>query len=289
MRDDLVVLILSHGRPESLMENTVASMLRAGYTGRWYIMLDSEDETKGDYELLFGAERIIVFEKDDRRQDMADLGGSRGVIVYARNEAARVASELGFRYYMQLDDDYTQWMHRYPETEPEGRVKLGYTNTRHLDDVLDALVTFLDESGAHTVAMAQGGDLIGGLNSVNWRRGLLRKAMNTFIARTDAPLHFVGRINEDVNTYVTQTMRGVLFLTFVDFQIVQEQSQGSGGGMSDAYLGAGTYAKSFYTVMMAPSAVKISTMGVTGHRIHHHVTWENVAPKIVSSAYRKAR
>lgn len=288
-RDDLVVIILSHGRAESLAQNTVRSMLRAGYTGSWYILLDTDDGTAEEYEALFGPERIRYFTKDDSLQDMGDNGGSQGVIIYARNESGRLAAELGFTYYMQLDDDYTQWMHRHPEPREGGGFKLGYTNTRRLDEVLDAMIEFLEVSGAHTVALAQGGDLIGGLNSVNWRRGLLRKAMNTFIARTADPLHFTGRINEDVNTYVTQSMLGRLFLTYIDFQIIQKQSQASEGGMSGAYLEAGTYMKSFYTVMMAPSAVQISTMGVHGHRIHHHVRWGNVAPKIISDVYRKPR
>jgi len=190
---------------------------------------------------------------------------------------------------MQLDDDYTQWMHRYPEPGDDGGTKLGYTNTRNLDAVLEAMVDFLEESGALTVAFAQGGDLIGGLSSVNWRRGLLRKAMNTFITRTDRPIQFVGRINEDVNTYVTESIRGELLFTFIDFQIVQAQSQKNAGGMTDAYEAGGTYAKSFYTVLHAPGAVSISTMGVTGHRIHHHVNWDAVAPKILSERWRKPR
>lgn len=289
MRDDFVVLILSHGRAASLRKNTVTSLLRAGYTGDWFIVLDSGDDTYGEYEQEFGAGRLVTFDKKDSDTDMGDNGGSSGVIIYARNAAAKIAKSMGYRYYMQLDDDYTQWMHRYPEAREDGTVKLGYTNTRRIDMVLAALVDLLEDTGALTVAMAQGGDLIGGLNSVNYRRGLLRKAMNTFIARTDRPLHFVGRINEDVNTYVTESMRGEVLLTFVDFQIVQVQSQKSEGGMSTAYLAGGTYMKSFYTVMMAPSAVSISTMGVTGHRIHHHVKWDNVAPKIVSDRYRKAR
>jgi hypothetical protein len=288
LRSDLVLLILSHGRPDLTRDATARSMLASGYTGPWYVVLDSEDLSREEYEAEFGPERIIIFDKDDDAQDLGDNGGPRGAVVYARNQAARIARELGFAYYMQLDDDYRGWYRRFP-AEVEGKMILTHRKTHHLDDVLDAMVTFLEDTGAHTVAFAQGGDLIGGLASTNYRRGLLRKAMNTFIARTEDPVHFVGRINEDVNTYVTQSMTGKLFLTYVDFQVIQPKTQKSEGGLTDAYLALGTYWKSFYTVMMAPSAVTIATMGVTGYRIHHSVRWEHVAPKILSERWRKPR
>lgn len=286
---ELVVMILSHGRAETLAKNTVRSMIQAGYTGPWYIVLDTADDSADKYEALFGRERIRYFDKVDSAQDMGDNGGHPGVVVHARNACAEIARGMGFKYYMQMDDDYSQWMHRFPEPSEKGGTKLGFKTTTDLDSVIAALVEYLETSGAHTIAMAQGGDLIGGVNSVNWRRGLLRKAMNTFIARTAEPIHFIGRINEDVNTYVRDSMLGLLFWTYIDFQIVQAKTQENAGGLTEAYLDKGTYAKSFYTVMMAPAAVQISTMGVHGHRIHHHIRWGNVAPKIVSDTYRKAR
>ncbi|HHW1497050.1 TPA: ParB/Srx family N-terminal domain-containing protein [Escherichia coli] len=45
--------------------------------------------------------------------------------------------------------------------------------------------------------------------------------------------------------------------------------------------------KSFYSVMYAPSCVKISLMGASHKRIHHQVTWNNAAVKILHEKYRK--
>ena len=59
------------------------------------------------------------------------------------------------------------------------------------------------------------------------------------------------------------------------------------GGMSGLYLDMGTYLKSFYSVMYSPQAVKIAQMGSGHTRIHHHVTWDKCAPKIVGEKYRK--
>lgn len=288
MRDDFGVFILSHGRPDTVASTitalTTGGSRSGGYTGKWWIVLDTEDPTADQYADRWGRERILTFDKDEIAQtfDLADNGGSRGVIIYARNASAELARNLNLTYYMQLDDDYTYFAHRY---EHDGI--LSYTYGRNqLDSVFEAFVEFLDASGALTVAFAQAGDFIGGVHG-SFRRPVLRKAMNTFIARVDRPIRFVGRINEDVNTYVWRGMQGDLFLTSTDFAIDQKNTQTQGGGMTGAYLDGGTYNKSFYTVMFAPSCAKISTIGMSSHRVHHHITWNNAVPAIVSSRHKK--
>jgi hypothetical protein len=149
------------------------------------------------------------------------------------------------------------------------------------------MIDFLYNTDSLTVAFAQGGDFIGGVNGGMFKKGLARKAMNTFFCRMDKPFKFMGRINEDVNTYTTLGQRGERILTFTGCQIVQKQTQKNKGGMSDVYLDMGTYLKSFFSVMYSPSCVKISTMGDTHKRIHHKISWGNCCPKIINQKYKK--
>ena len=67
----------------------------------------------------------------------------------------------------------------------------------------------------------------------------------------------------------------------------QPQTQANAGGITEAYLQYGTYVKSFYSVMLCPSCVKISEMGQSHKRIHHLIDWEVAVPKIVSSKFKK--
>ena len=99
-----------------------------------------------------------------------------------------------------------------------------------------------------------------------------------------------GRMNEDVNTYVTEGRRGALFLTVMQAQLVQMATQANAGGMSDLYLDTGTYTKSFYTVMYAPSCAKIGALGdfrSPHFRIHHKLNWHHIAPKILNEEWKK--
>ena len=146
-------------------------------------------------------------------------------------------------------------------------------------------------SGAKTITMSQGGDFIGGEGSkvakLHREGKFSRKVMNSFFCSTDRPFKFMGRINEDVNLYTENGIRGSLFITVPRIRLEQKQTQAGSGGLTDIYLDLGTYVKSFYSVMYAPSCVKINEMGVTNRRLHHMVKWKHVSPMILSEDYKK--
>ncbi len=66
--------------------------------------------------------------------------------------------------------------------------------------------------------------------------------------------------------------------------IEQIQTQQNPGGLTEEYISSGTYTKSFYTVMINPSAVKIFLMGISYKRYHHLINWEYAVPKILRNA-----
>jgi hypothetical protein len=210
------------------------------------------------------------------------LSQERRTIVYARNACFEIAKKLGLKYFLELDDDYTSFEYRYIQGE-----KLMVRKCKQLDRLFETMLRFLDDTNALTVALSQGGDFIGGAKSKRYRERVTRKAMNTFFCRTDKPFTFVGRINEDVNTYTTLGMKGELILSITDASIVQKQTQSNKGGMTDAYLDMGTYLKSFFTVMYCPSCVKVGAMGDKHMRIHHHIDWRRCVPKILNEKYKK--
>ena len=283
MNDKFAVFILTHGRPDNM--KTVQSLKKSNYTGDIYFIIDDEDETADQYRNNFGAEKVIQFSKKEASK-ITDIGDSmqtlRGV-TFARNISQRIAKEMGLDYMLQLDDDYTTFCHRYIQ---DGVIK---SKTIHnFDLIVEAIIQFMKDSGAATIAMSQGGDHIGGIDG-SIDKGILRKAMNSFMMDTNKPINFLGRINEDVNAYVVSGALGELFFTVMNLQLTQVQTQKSKGGLTEIYLDSGTYVKSFYTVMMAPSCVSVRTMGQTNRRFHHSIKWDNAVPKIVSSRHRNLK
>ena len=47
------------------------------------------------------------------------------------------------------------------------------------------------------------------------------------------------------------------------------------------------YLKSFYSVLLNPSSVKIKMMRTKHLRLHHQVNWDNTAVKIIDQKYKK--
>lgn len=138
--------------------------------------------------------------------------------------------------------------------------------------------------GDHDVlALAQNGDFIGGAaGGIADSYKIKRKAMNSLICSIHRRVTFLGRINEDVNSYTLLGSRGKLFMTVNQIALHQLTTQANTGGMTDIYLDNGTYVKSFYSVIAMPSSVKISMMGDKRPRLHHRVKWKNTVPRILS-------
>lgn len=272
--DTFCVFILTHGRPDNVL--TIKTLERCGYTGRLYLVCDDEDTTLERYRRNFGADRVIVFDKK-AEADACDEGNNfdeRRTITMARNACFGIAERLGVTHFVELDDDYYYFGRRFVE---------GAKRTRDMDSALASLLRFYESANITSIAFAQGGDHIGGFSGVK----LKRKAMNSFMCSTSRPFRFVGAMNEDVNTFTTLGSRGHVFFTFTPLQLDQKDTQSQGAGITDMYKRYGTYCKAFTTVMMLPSAVKVSMMRSSNPRLHHTIDLARAVPCIVPERYRR--
>lgn len=280
---DFTVFILTHGRPDNVI--TFKTLITSGYTGKIYFIVDNEDKTAEKYIKNFGSDKVKIFDKK-LYADQVDEGNNfdeRRTITMARNVCFDTARELGIKYFIELDDDYTAFHYRYIEGN-----KLLYKPVKELDFIFDCYLDFYKKTTFRSIALAQGGDFIGGAgNPIAINRPLMRKCMNSFICSTDRPFNFIGAMNEDVNTYTTLGSRGELFGTVPMINLVQKATQSQAGGISDMYLKYGTYCKSFTTVIMSPSSVKVSMMNSNNPRIHHLIKWINTVPVIIDQKYKK--
>jgi hypothetical protein len=273
MRDDFCAFILTHGRADRVY--TYETLKKAGYTGKVYIVIDNEDKQADQYRAKFG-DKVMMFDKAAiaKTFDEGDNFNDRRAIIYARNACWDLAKQVGCRYFIQLDDDYYWFGYRF---------EAGAT-IKKMDYVLTELVDFMESTKSNAIAFAQGGDNIGGATKPIT---LLRKAMNSFVCDIKKPFLFSGRINEDVNTYTTDTRRGLLFFTLTSIQLDQKDTQSNNGGMTDLYLDSGTYIKSFYSVMYCPGSVCVAQMGAHRKRLHHRINWNATAPKIIREENKK--
>lgn len=285
---DFVAFILSHGRADRVF--TYTTLRKRGYSGRVVVVIDNEDSTAARYKENFGEENVVVFDKAKVAETFDEgLKGDRRTIVYARNACFQIARDLGYRYFIELDDDYVNFHWRFDNNL---QYKNNQKSLKNMDRVLDIMLNYYKSAERITsIAMAQGGDFIGGDKSgLATRLRMKRKAMNSFICDTERQFTFLGRINEDVNTYTRNATTGELFFQIHQCALEQTQTQKQDGGMTEVYLDSGTYIKSFFSVMYLPSAVRVKTMGneyIGKKRLHHLVNWKYVTPKILREEYKK--
>jgi hypothetical protein len=279
---NFAVFILSHGRANNCF--TYNSLLKAGYTGKIFILIDNEDKTAGEYYKNFG-DKVIMFDKKAIAEqiDVMDNFEGRKAIVYARNANFKIAKDMGIKYFMQLDDDYISWRYQF-----NNDLHYKSHSITKLDKIFDIILNYYKSTTIKSIALAQGGDFIGGGDGQLGKiLSLKRKCMNTWFMDSDRPIKFIGKMNEDYTASIYYGSLGDLFFTIHHVMIIQAETQKLSGGMTDMYLDNGTYVKTFYSIMVMPSCVKVSMMGRTNRRLHHKTAWNNAVPKILNEQYKK--
>ena len=282
--EELAVFILTYGRPNNV--KTYKTLNRFGYTGKKYLICSTDDKTLNQYKSQYKNE-VVVFNKQDVKNtfDIGDNFNDERVVVYARNACFDIAKKLGIKYFLVLDDDYTDFSYRF-NNELQYHKGRGYI--KNIQEIFNAILNYYKSIPAKSIALSQNGDWIGGENS-SWAKelSLKRKCMNSFFCSTERPFKFIGRINEDVNVYTKLGSVGDLFLTIPNISLKQTDTQSNDGGLTDIYLSQGTYVKSFYSVMFSPSSVKVAMLNTERARLHHRVNWNNAIPKILNEQYKK--
>jgi hypothetical protein len=281
--DTFAIFILTHGRPNNVL--TYRSLAACDYTGKLFFVLDDQDKTADEYREKYGSERVVVFDKEAQaaKCDSGNNFGVRKTILMARNACFQIADSLGITHFLQLDDDYEYFLHKalHDSKGYERRIK-------SLDRVIAKVLAFYDSSGATAIAFAQNGDFIGGIeNDSGAYRFERRKCMNSFFCSTKRPFNFLGIMNEDVSAYTSLGSRGLLFLTIPNVSIKQPTTQSQAGGVTETYKLMGTYFKSFLSVMMMPSSVRVAMMQSKNPRLHHSINWGATVPKIIDQSHRR--
>lgn len=269
------VVILTYGRSDRVY--TVDALRKHGYTGDIYFLCDTSDSELNNYKTKY-RDKVLTFNKSDYigKFDKMDNFGKMNVVVFARNAVYKAAKNIGLKYIAVLDDDYNCFEYR---TDRNGDYSKHYI--LNLDKVFFEFVKFLERAKIHTICFSQSGDFIGGENGEMAKGVIKRKMMNLFFFDVDKPVEFIGTINEDLTASLAEAQKGNVCITCPLVSLNQKTTQSNGGGLTDIYLDLGTYVKSFYSVMYAPSAVRISLMGNKDKRLHHKVKWRYIAPKII--------
>lgn len=274
------IYILSYNRANSNHTYKLLKKLDYPINDIFVVVADDDPQIEtykkihGDFLLTFSRDALI------NRYDAMTNNPKRNVVYYIRNHIYELAKKNNHKRFLMLDDDY--YLIYTNKFLSQDLRSVYIRNRKMFIDILDTYFELLDaDERIKLIAFAQSGEMMGDQRS-HMPNMFRRKAMNFFFCDSDKPVEFVGELNEDVNAYVLHGSVGDIFLTPFYVILKQKPTQYQAGGLTEAYLDVGTYRKSYYSVMLKPSAVRLSKIGYTNIRVHHNVAYNYLVPKIIS-------
>lgn len=275
MLDNFAVFIISHGRAGQVC--TLETLKRCGYGGKWFIVVDDEDDQQEQYFGEYGAENVVVFNKQEyvEKVDTISTSGERKTPLFARNAVHDIAKSKGLDFYALYDDDLTMLRYRF-----EDKGKLRAKDVQFLDEIFEEMISFMGVANIDAMAFTNAGGLIGGVQG-RWAEGMRRQGAATYILRTDRDYQFIGVYNEDINfsLLLANTGRLVFELTAICFYTPERGL--NAGGLSETYNAKNWYYINFHSVVCCPWCCK------TNKKDSLQVSWRNALPMIINERWKK--
>lgn len=275
------IFILTHGRPYN--QKTLKTLNHLGCTEKIYLVLDDQDSTVQNYIDEYGADNIIVFNKN-HYVHTTDTGLYEPVFkfaVYARNAIEDIAVDMGLDYFVMLDDDITNIRLRYVD---DGSMRTSQTQG-YITPILYRCYEYMDKADIGCLSLGFGNMYMQGCKALEVGSPRQRVCVLTFIRSVRHPIRWRLNMVEDLITSIDASMRGYVWLQFLPLQVDVCMSEGLvKGGNSDAYNEFGRFRLNSFPILVYPSSNKLRF--VNDHWVTS--TCINTAiPKIISSSYRK--
>jgi len=254
MRNDFAVFICTHGRSDKQL--TLDTLLKAGYTGEWYLVLDDTDKTIQQYIDNYGVEHIIVFDKNHYINNCTDTGDNKGhykCILYAKNAVEDIAKSLKLKAFMMVDDDIVGLRFR---TYKDG--KFGTVRLKNVDKVMDAYIEYMLSCNMTTIGFGAPISVVRFGYEDEKTMCYCRTPYQIYLRNASKPVDWVGWYGEDNITMLLDESRGGYWTSvpYMQYDTV-EVSTNASGGMAQEYANNTSFELAFNIKRALPSCMTI--------------------------------
>lgn len=275
--NDFAVFILSHNRAGNV--STVKTLKKANYTGKYFIVIDDEDEMEEEYRRIYG-DRVVVFCKEKWKQKTDCITNHKECSspVFARNFISYHARSLGYEFFLMLDDDIKSFNIRYQKGN-----KLKSESLKNADKYFGELVNILRKNkNIMCIGTGNAGSYIGGASGKFQNRIHIGDFSQVAMFRTG--YEFKGTFNEDANISLVEGKKGNITLVDLNVSHSSPKRKSNSGGLKGEYDKSNDYYIAMFSVVCCPSCcmVEVNRKGV---RLKIKRTYQN--PKIISGRYKK--
>lgn len=273
------IYIISKGRPQCKTAQTLKQM---NYSGPWFIVCGTNDQTVDQYIANWGKDRILVFDwhEEVKTSDLLDNFGvekmSSGAVP-VRNATRKISQQRGELRHWQFDDDYSGFYKVNKDLSKNYRIRDG----KEFEYELNRLATY-----AHEAHLTNIGFCLGHEAFPSSAREISRRVFNAHNMPTDEKLFMKwrGRMNDDLINALEVYHTGKFEMSFKYLSLILKPTQAEKGGNTDIYQLSGTVRKTAYAVLIDPAATKLV---IKFGRYHHSVDWQRIAPKLIRDTYAK--
>ena len=275
------VFILTHGRPNSQL---TLKMLRGyNYSGKIYLLLDDTDKTIQQYIDNYGAENIIIFNKNHYINSVETVTNKPkyACILYAKAAVEDIAQSMGLKSFVIADDDLTNIRVRYPSNGKLVSKKIG----DKFNEVMAQLNSLMLKGNISAISPLYTSFFISGVSALSPKHIDGARFTYIFVLRNSAhKVNWLADYGEDNITAFEENKRGYLQL---GMPYLQEDSVSPTvrleGGMSETYS-TDTFALCMRCIVVEPAY--FSTQWYNGKYVPR-IKRNNSLPKIISGRYKK--
>lgn len=272
------IYIISKGRPHC---KTAQMLQKLDYTGDWFIVCGTNDETLSQYQEKWGKDKILIFDwkKELETTDVLDNFGFEDMssgAVPVRNATRKISENRRELRHWQLDDDYDN-SYQY---DPINKKYIHITG-KELEDKMYKIALFGYKTNLPNVGISLSVETF-----PDQAYTIARRVFNlhNMPSTEDLFIKWRGRMNDDLINALEVYHKGKPEMSFKFVSVHPEPTQSSEGGLTDIYKQTGTVRKTAYAVLIEPNNVKLR---IKFGRYHHHVNWNYICPKIISDKYTK--
>jgi hypothetical protein len=253
MLDNFAVFIITHKHPDNQL--TWDTLHRCGYSGKIYLVVDNTDPTIQQYIDNYGADNIVVFDKNYYiNSDRFDNGANEPIYacaVYARRAVEDIAKSYGYTYFMMADDDITKLSIRYAVDD-----KLKRFPITDLDSILAAYIELLSSGKIAGIGFGGVQHFFTGADTFSYAN--LSKVVVpylVFLRNGNFPVNWACWYGEDDIAAYTSNSLGALW-TVVPYVLAETIPIGT-GAMQDTYKNNDSYKMSIAELRYFPGTLYV--------------------------------
>lgn len=289
MRNDFAVFITSYKKANDIV--TIDSLLNAGYTGDWYVIVEDNDPELEEYKNSIPKEKLLLYNKKEQSKyyDSYDNFHILNTNLNSLSVVSYFAKKLGYKYFYIAEDDYEGFYYK----KRIIKNKVVFKKLKNIDDIFEISIDFLNSN-----------DKINCLSFTPIKTTTIGNAdffsdsffnylnYNGWLCDIDKPIKFKGTICNDTLTFMNNYKQGHMSFTLNYIKNIhkwyydkkEKELDNSGNDeINDKYF-TDVLIYYLYNIMGEPAAYKIFTKN---GKIREKFIIKHLIPKIIDERWKK--